>query len=89
MANTKSAKKNMRQNERRRLVNAARRSEIKTTIKKAVVAVDQGAKSEALLLQTTAQSLLARGKSKGVIHPNTAARKTSRLAKRVAKNQPA
>lgn len=84
MANTKSAKKSMRQNESRRQVNAARRSEIKTIIKKALVAVEQGEHGQAVLLQTEAQALLARGKGKGVMHRNAAARKMSRLAKRVA-----
>lgn len=86
MANIKSAKKRVRQNESRRLINAARRTAIKTAIKKVDIAIEAGAEkldAEQLLRSVAAQ--LGRAKSKGVLHPNAAARRLSRVAKRVAK----
>lgn len=87
MANTSSAKKAAKQNEKRRVRNLARRTSIKTAIKKVLaslegksVNIDQGQE----LLKTVAAKL-ARAKSKGVMHANTAARKLSRLAKNINK----
>jgi small subunit ribosomal protein S20 len=83
MANTRSAKKNVRKNEKRRAVNLARRSAVKTAVKKVTVALEAGTAPAAvnLLLQDAAAEL-SRAKSKGVMHANTAARKIGRLAKR-------
>lgn len=86
MANIKSAKKRVRQNESRRLINAGRRTALKTAIKKVDIALETGSEqqlTEQLLRSVAAQ--LGRAKSKGVIHPNAAARRLSRVAKRVAK----
>ena len=86
MANIKSAKKRVLQGEKRRLVNAARRTALKTAMKKIDIALETGAdqqSAEQLLRVAAAQ--LGRAKSKGVIHPNAAARRLSRVAKRVAK----
>lgn len=80
MANTLSAKKQARQNIKRRERNLSRRTAIKTAIKKVVAAIEQGQDTQALLSDVAAK--LARAKSKGVLHANTAARKLSRLAKR-------
>ncbi|KFI31160.1 30S ribosomal protein S20 [Haematobacter massiliensis] len=83
MANTPQSKKRARQNEARYAVNKARRSRIRTYLRKveeAIASGDQTAAAEALRL---AQPELARGVSKGVVHKNTAARKMSRLASRV------
>lgn len=86
MANIKSAKKRVRQDEERRLVNAARRTALKTAIKKVDIALETGAEQQdAETLLRTVAAQLARAKSKGVIHPNAAARRLSRVAKRVAK----
>jgi small subunit ribosomal protein S20 len=88
MANTKSAKKNARQNKIRRLRNTARRSSIKTALKKihsSLEAKADASKTQELIKDVAAQ--LARAKSKGIIHPNAASRKLSRIAKRAAKNQ--
>jgi len=85
MANTRSAKKNVRQNEKRRLKNLDRRTAIKTVVKKINTSLAAGADPallESLLKDVAAK--LARAKSKRVIHPNAASRKLSRLAKRVA-----
>jgi small subunit ribosomal protein S20 len=84
MANTPQAKKRIRRNARRAEINGARVSRIRTFIKaveSALVAGDKGAAAEAL---QKAQPELARGVARGVIHKNTAARKFSRLTKRVS-----
>jgi small subunit ribosomal protein S20 len=86
MANTRSAKKNVRKNELRRIRNNARRSSIKTAIKKVQISLEtkpDAAQLDALLKDVAGK--LARAKGKNVLHPNTAARKLSRLAKRVSK----
>ncbi len=86
MANTKAAKKSAKQNEVRRNRNLARRTAIKTAIKKVLTALEEGAepeKTQELLRDVAAK--LGRAKSKGKIHANTASRKLSRLAQKVAK----
>lgn len=85
MANTKSAKKQAKQNEKCRVRNLARRTAIKTSIKKMLAMVEEGAsevqKATSLLSDIAAK--LSRAKSKGVMHRNTASRKLSRLAKKL------
>ena len=83
MANSPQAKKRARQNARRLEVNKARRSRIRTYLRKveeAIASGDQAAAAEALKV---AQPELMRGVTKGVYHKNTASRKMSRLAARV------
>lgn len=83
MANTPQSKKRARQNLRRFEVNKARRSRIRTYLRKveeAIASGDQNAAAEAL---RAAQPELMRGVTKGVYHKNTAARKMSRLSARV------
>ncbi|WP_299362180.1 30S ribosomal protein S20 [uncultured Paracoccus sp.] len=83
MANTPQSKKRARQIERRTAVNKARKSRIRTFIRKveeAIVGGDPQIAAEAL---RTAQPELMRGVSKGVVHKNTASRKISRLSARV------
>ena len=84
MANIKSAKKRVLQTAKRQLRNQARKSSVKTAIKKVVVAIESAdvATTKALLL--AAESKIARAKGKGLMHRNTAARKISKLAKKVA-----
>lgn len=84
MANIKSQIKRNRQNERRRLRNKAVRSELKTRTKRAVEAAEQG-RDDAGDLARTALRKLDKAASKGVIHKNTAARRKSRLMKRLAR----
>jgi small subunit ribosomal protein S20 len=88
MANIKSAKKAMRQAEVRRKQNLARRTALKTAAKKVKLAleVNQDVDAAKALLRE-AEAKFARAKSKGLIHANTAARKISRLAKRVAASE--
>ena len=83
MANTPQSKKRARQNEARFEVNKARRSRIRTYLRKVEEAIASGdaAVAKAALLEV--QPELARGVTKGVLHKNTAARKMSRLASRV------
>jgi small subunit ribosomal protein S20 len=85
MANTPGAKKAIRKIERRTEVNKARRSRVRTFIRKfeeALAAGDAGAAKEAFV---TAQSELMRAVGKGVVHKNTGARKVSRLAAQLKK----
>ncbi len=84
MANTKSAKKSIKVNERRRLRNQSVRSAVKTAVRKAQEAVKGGAATVAPALQG-ACSIIDKAASKGIMHRNTAARKKSRLARRLNK----
>lgn len=83
MANTTSAQKMVRKIERRTAVNKSRRSRVRTYIKKLDTAVEAGDQSAAQAALRTAESEIMRAVSKGVMHKNTAARKVSRLSKRV------
>ncbi len=83
MANTLQAKKRVRRNANRELVNKARRSRIRTYVKKVELALEAGNADEAKVALKEAQPELMRGVTKGVLHKKTASRKVSRLAKRV------
>ena len=83
MANTPQSKKRARQNERRYEINKARRSRIRTFLRRVEEAIASGDQAVAKEALQTAQPELMRGVSKGVMHKNTAARKMSRLASRV------
>ena len=84
MANTPQAKKRIRRNDRRALINGARVSRIRTFIKQVETALASGDKAQAEAAMRKVQPELARGVAKGVVHKNTAARKISRLTRRVA-----
>ena len=83
MANSAQSKKRGRQIERRTEVNKARRSRIRTFLKKVDEALETGEEKLALDALKNAQPELMRGVSKGIMHKNTAARKMSRLSSRV------
>jgi small subunit ribosomal protein S20 len=83
MANTPQSKKRARQAERRYAVNKARRSRIRTFLRKVEEAIASGDKDAAAAALKAAQPELMRGVTKGVVHKNTAARKMSRLSSRV------
>lgn len=83
MANSPQAKKRARQNERRADVNKARRSRLRTFLRKVEEAIASGEQSVAADALRSAQPELMRGVTKGIVHKNTAARKMSRLSKRV------
>lgn len=83
MANTPQSKKRARQNERRQDVNKARRSRIRTFLRKVEEAIASGSYEAAQAALRAAQPEMARGVAKGVVHKNTLARKVSRLTSRV------
>ena len=84
MANTPQAKKRIRRNDKRATINHSRISRIRSFIKDAESAIGAGRKAEAAEALKAVQPEMARGVARGVIHKNTAARKISRLSKRVA-----
>ena len=83
MANSPQAKKRARQNEARFAVNKARRSRIRTYLRKVEEAIESGDKDAGSAALKAAQHELMRGVTKGVYHKNTVARKMSRLSSRV------
>ena len=83
MANTPQSKKRARQNVRRQAVNKARRSRIRTHLRKVEDAITSGDKEAAQDELQQAQPELMRGVTRGIYHKNTAARRISRLAARV------
>jgi len=85
LANTQSALKQMRQNEKRRLRNSAVRSKMKGAVKTARMALEKGQATVAQSEIRRAAVTVDTAASKGVIHRNTAARMKSRLARRLNK----
>ncbi len=83
MANTASARKRIRQIERRTERNKSRVSRMRTFVKKVETAVASGNKDAAAAALREAQPEMQRAAGKGVIHKNTVARKISRLSARV------
>ncbi len=83
MANTAQSKKRARQAEARQDVNKARRSRIRTFLRKVEEALSAGNADAAATALAAAQPELMRGVTKGVLHKNTASRKMSRLTSRV------
>ena len=87
MANTKSAQKQIRVAQRRRVRNKSVRSQTKTLVSKAEELIFSGKVEEAKGEVTAAVSYLDKAVGKGVIHPNNAARRKSRLMKKLNKAQ--
>ena len=83
MATHKSAEKRIRQTAERTAINRARRSRVRTFVKKVEVAVETGDKQAAQSAFQLAQPELHRAVTKGVLHKNTVSRKLSRLAARI------
>ena len=83
MANTASARKRIRQTERRTERNKARVSRLRTFVKKVEQAIAGGDKAVAAEALRVAQPEMQRASTKGVVHANTISRKISRLAARV------
>ncbi len=83
MANTSSAKKMARKIDARTEMNRARRSRVRTFLRKVEEAIASGDQSAAKAALAAAEPELMRAASKGVVHKNTASRKVSRLAARV------
>ena len=83
MANTSSAKKATRKIEARTAVNRARKSRVRTFLRKVEEAIASGDKSAADAALQAAKPELMRAAQKGVVHKNTGSRKVSRLAHRI------
>ena len=83
MANTKSAKKAARQTVRRTEVNKARRSRMRTYVRKVEEAIEAGKAAEAAAAMKMAEPELAKAAQNGVLHANTASRKVSRLIRQI------
>jgi small subunit ribosomal protein S20 len=85
MANNPGAKKAIRKIERRTAVNTARRSRVRTYLRKFQEALKAGDAAAAKTAFVEAESELMRAVSKGVVHKNTGSRKVSRLAAQLKK----
>lgn len=83
MANIKSAKKRAKQAVVRNARNASQRSMLRTAVKKVIKAIDAKDQAAALEAFNTAQPILDRFASRGLIHRNKAARHKSRLTARI------
>ncbi|WP_017587512.1 30S ribosomal protein S20 [Nocardiopsis ganjiahuensis] len=89
MANIKSQKKRIRQNEKARVRNQAVRSSLKTAVRKFREAAEAGNVEQATVAQREAARALDKASSKGVIHKNQAANRKSAIAKRLVELQSA
>lgn len=85
MANTKSAKKATRQIVRRTAINKARRTRLRTAVRKVEEAISSGDRAAAVFAMVVAEPAIIRAGQKGIVHRNAASRKVSRLAHRIAK----
>jgi len=83
MANHPSAEKRNRQTQRRTEVNGARKSRIRSFVKKVETAIASGDKNAAKQAFAEAAPEMQRGTNKGVLHQRTVARKLSRLSARI------
>jgi small subunit ribosomal protein S20 len=83
MANTKSAKKAVRQIARRTAANKVRRTHMRSSIRKVEEAIATGNQEAAQAALREAEPVMARTAQKGILHRRAASRKVSRLAKRV------
>ena len=84
MANTKSAKKAARQTVRRTVINRARRSRLRTAVRKVEEAISAGDRTRAVAAMAKAEPVIIRSAQKNIVHRNAAQRKVSRLAHRIA-----
>jgi small subunit ribosomal protein S20 len=84
LANIKSQIKRMRQNEKRRLRNRYFKGRARTFVKKARQSIQKGSLEEAIQATRMAVSALDKAAEKGILHKNNAARRKSRLMKRLA-----
>jgi small subunit ribosomal protein S20 len=83
LANHKSALKRARQNEIKRIRNRSVKTRVKKVVKNIRLAVKEGSSDTAAEQMNMAKSVIDKAAKKGVIHKKTAARKISRLSKRV------
>lgn len=89
MANIKSSKKDILRSRKRRMRNVAWRSRLKTAIRKSRTAIEAGDPVVSAELTRQACRLLDKAATKGVVHKRQAARRKSRLARRLAELAPA
>ena len=85
MAHSKSAMKRVRQNEKRRVKNKSQRSALRTQLRKTKSTIESKNVETAQAELTKSVRALDRAASKGLIHPNQAARRKSRMVKKVQK----
>jgi small subunit ribosomal protein S20 len=85
MANTSSARKATRKIARRTEINKARRSQLRSSVRKVEEAIAAGDRDKAVAALKVAEPVIMRSAQKGVLHRNAASRKVSRLNHRVAK----
>ena len=83
MANSLSARKRVRQAEQSRLLNASQRSQVRTSIKKVLAAIEAGDRDAAEAAYKAAVPAIDRSVSKGLMHRNKAARHKSRLNRHI------
>lgn len=84
MAHSLSAKKRIRQNARRRMLNRVRRGSVRTQIKKCETLIEQGGEGQSIDEQVRlTQKKIDQLAATGVMHKNTAARKKSQLARKL------
>jgi small subunit ribosomal protein S20 len=89
MPNIKSSKKDVIRSAKRELRNKSAKSAVKTAIKKSKAAIAEGVNEDAVKRIQDTQALINKTASRGIIHKNAAARRTSRLMKRLAAAQKA
>ncbi len=85
MANTKSARKATRQIAKRTAINKTRRSTMRGSVRKVEEAIASGDRNAAATAFKEAEPVIMRAAQRGVVHKNSASRKVSRLAHRIAK----
>jgi len=85
MANTSSARKAVRKIAHRTEINQARRSEMRTFVRKVEEAITANDRNQALAALKAAEPVIMRAAQKGVVHRNAASRKVSRLSHQIAK----
>jgi small subunit ribosomal protein S20 len=85
MANTSSARKATRKIARRTEINKGRRSKLRNLLRRVEEAIAGGDRGKALAALKDAEPVIMRSAQKGIVHPNAASRKVSRLNHRVAK----
>ncbi|SHG89179.1 30S ribosomal protein S20 [Tepidibacter thalassicus] len=83
MANIKSAKKRIKVIAKKTALNKARKSQVKTAIRRFEEALASGNKEEAIIRFRSAEKKIYQVAAKGTIHKNAAARKVSKLAKKL------
>ncbi|MBN2514872.1 MAG: 30S ribosomal protein S20 [Deltaproteobacteria bacterium] len=83
MANHKSAEKRMRQSGNKRLRKVSAKSLVKTRIKAVLAAVEENDREKSADALFKASSVIAKASARGVLHKNNAARKISRLTRKV------